>query len=214
MKKIIYTIFITCVLFISCQDIEDLVNTEDQLVAISKVDKDFNFKTVSTFSISDTIHEIYIDGKGKETKSYVLASYQKDLIIKQMEGKGFIYIPLKEVRASNLPDLFFELICVENKYVQVGFGWWYDYYYPYWFSYWGWGTYDPYYPASYTTNSSYTAKSFVMDCMFFQQSNEHKYNAQSCFFGIVKGIADKYSEENISHYINQCFEQTPELRKN
>jgi len=214
MRKNIYSLFIVCFLLCACQDISDTINTEDQLVAISQVDVNFDFRSVSTFSVNDTINGIYIDAKGKETKTQILSSYQKDLIIKQMESRGYTYIPMKNLLDS-LPDLFFDLTYVENKFVQVSnFGWWYDYYDPYWFDYWDCGPYYPYYPISYTTITSYTAKSFIMDCMFLNQAAEHKYNAHSCFFGLVRGIADKYDEDEISKYINQCFDLTPELNKN
>jgi len=218
MKKNIYFFVVVCFLFGACNDLSDLINAEDQLVAISQVDIAFEFQTVSTFSVNDTINGIYIDAKGKETKTQTLATYQKELIITQMESRGFTYIPLAELSSTNLPDLFFDLSYVENKYVQVsGYGWWYNYYDPYWFYYWSWDPYYPYYPyypISYTTITSYTAKSFIMDCLYFNKDSEQKHNAQSCFIGLVRGIADKYKESEIALYLNQCFDQTPELNRN
>jgi len=214
MKRITCTFILATFLFSACNDIEDLVKDEDQLIAISQVDLDFAFQDVYTFSINDTIYEIFIDAKGKETKSNFLATYQKELIVQQMEKRGFSYISFGEITSENLPDLFFDLTYVENKLVQVGIGWWYDYYDPSWFDYWDWGPYYPFYPVSYTTITSYTAKSFIMDCMFFKRNPENKYNAKSCFIGVVRGIAEKYKESEISAYINQCFDQTIELNKN
>ncbi|MCL2168194.1 MAG: hypothetical protein FWH59_03600 [Lentimicrobiaceae bacterium] len=215
MKNFIFLFFVFIFFFSACKDVEDQINAEDQLVAISQIDLNFDFTEVSTFSISDTISGIYIDALGKETETKTLATYQKELIIKQMEDRGFLYIPFSEMSNDSLPDLFFDLVYVENKFVQVsGYGWWYDYYDPYWFSCWEWGAYYPYYPVSYTTITSYTAKSLIMDCMFLKESSDNKYNAQSCFFGLVRGIAGNYKESEISQYINQCFDQTPELNKN
>jgi hypothetical protein len=213
MKKTIYFLAIICFLFCTCQDAADLVNAEDQLVAISQVDVHFDFTKVSTFSISDTVNVIAIDALGKETKSKIPATYQKELVIAQMESRGFKYIPFDSISTENMPELFFDLSNVENKYVQVGFGWWYDYFDPFWYP-WIWDTYYPYYPVNYTTITSYTAKSFIMDCLHLRETPEHKYKAESCFFGLVRGIAAKYSEEEISQYINQCFDQTPELNHN
>jgi len=214
MKKNIYPFIFLLLIFCACNDYEELLYAEDQLVAISQVDLDFSFQDLSTFSVNDTIYEVFIDAKGKETTNKILATYQKDLIVQQMENRGFSYIPFSELSSERLPDLFFDLTYVENKFVQVGIGWWYDYYDPYWFSYWDWGPYYPYYPLSYTTVSSYTAKSFIMDCLFMEQNSDHKYNAKSCFIGLVRGIAEKYKEQDISTYINQCFDQTPEIDKN
>jgi len=215
MKKIIYLLFIPCFIFCSCRDVMEIINAEDQLVAISQVDVNFNFKDIATFSVNDTINIISIDILGKETKTKRIATYQKDLIVAQMEERGFIYVPLNELSRSNLPDLFFDLIDVENQYIQVsGLGWWYDYYDPYWFNYWELGPFYPYYPVYYTAISSYTAKSFIMDCMYLKETPNHKYNAQSCFFGLVRGIANEYEEDEIKKYINQCFDQTPELNRN
>jgi len=214
MKKNIYPFIFLLLFFCTCNNYEDLLYTEKQLIAISQVDIDFAFQDVSTFSVNDTIYEIYIDAKGREIKSKFLATYQIELIIQQMQKRGFYYIPFTELSNNNLPDLFFDLTYVENKFVQAGTGWWYNYYDPYWFGYWGWGPYYPYYPVSYATISSYTAKSLVMDCLFLEQNPDHKYNAKSCFIGVVRGITDKYKELEISTYINQCFDQTPELNKN
>ena len=214
MKKTIYFFTVTCFLLCACQDVTDLIN-EDQLVAISQVDLTFSFKNVTTFSVNDTIYQINIDGKGDETKSKALATYQKKLIIDQMQGRGFEYIPFNSISTSNLPDLFIDLTYVENKYVQVlSYGWWYDYYAPYWYYWDPYNPYYPYYPISYTAITSYTAKSLIMDCMNIKETPDHKYKTESCFFGLVRGIADKYSEKEISKYINQCFDQTPELNKN
>jgi uncharacterized lipoprotein YehR (DUF1307 family) len=214
MKKPTYLLFaVASLLFGACQDVTDIVNAEDQLVAISLVDLEFPFQEVSTFSLNDTIYEIKIDALGGTTKTKIIATYQKDVIIKQMEDRGFTYIPLKDVTETDRPELYIELVYVENKYVQVsGFGWWYDYYDPYWFDYYG--PYYPFYPVSYTTITSYTAKSFIMDCMYFREKPDNKYKAESCFFGLVRGVANNYKEEDIAKYINQCFEQTPELARN
>jgi hypothetical protein len=50
-----------------------------------------------------------------------------------------------------------------------------------------------------------------MECFSFKDIPTPKNNAHCCFFGIVRGNADKYTEKEISQYINQCFDQTPEL---
>jgi hypothetical protein len=214
MKKFICFLSVLCLCFAACRNVTDLVHDEDQLVAISQIDTAFSFENVSTFSVNDTIYEIYIDETGTETKGKIRATYQTDLIIKQMEERGFTYIPLRELLNDSLPDLFFDLVYVENKYAQVsGFGWWHDYYDPYWFHYWDWGEYAPYYPVSYTATPSYTIKSFIMDCVYLEKTPIRKYNAQSCFFGLVRGINDKHTENEIAKYINQCFDQTPDLIK-
>jgi len=216
MKKIIYPLFLLFFLLSACQDYEDLVKAEDQLIAFSIVDLKFNFKDVTTFSVNDSIKELYVDALGRETEKRSLATYQKDLVIKQMQDRGFTYLPLKNVTNENSPDLFIDLLYVENKYVQVlGYGWWYGDYNPYW--YWYNDPFYPYYPyapVSYTTITSYTAKTFVMDCFSFQDLPDHKHNAHNCFLGIVRGIADKYSQKEVEKYITQCFEQSPELNKN
>jgi hypothetical protein len=214
MKKTIYLFVVLCLLFCACHDVSDLVNAEDQLVAISQVDLNFSFDKVSTFSVNDTISEISIDALGNKTKSKILATYQKELIINQMVSRGFEYLPFDTISGENPPDLFIDLIYVENKYVQVSsYGWWYDYIDPYW-NYWNpYYPYYPYYPVSYTTITSYTAKSLIVDCMNIKETPDHKYRAESCFIGLVRGIAEKYSDKDISKYINQCFDQTPELKK-
>ena len=213
MKKTLYFLTVSIFLLCACQDVTDLVNAEDQLVAISQVDVNFDFTKVNTFSVNDTINAISIDALGKETKSRTLATYQKELIIAKMESRGFEYIPFDSITNENLPELFFDLSYVENKYVQVsGYGWWYNYFDPYWDP-WIWDPYYPYYPVYYTAITSYTAKSFIMDCLHLRETPDHKYKAESCFFGLVRGIANKYSEAEISDYINQCFDQTPELKK-
>ena len=217
MKKIIYALAATIFLLSACKDMEELVKAEDQLIAISYVDIKFPFKDVTTFSVNDTVRELQIDAFGKVTETKTLATYQKDLIIKQMKDRGFVYIPLQEISSTNHSDLFIDLTYVENKYVQAyGFGWWYDYYDPYWYNYWNYDPfypYYPYYPISYTYVTSYTAKSLIMDCLFLKESAENKHNASSCFMGIVRGVADKYTESQISQYIDQCFEQAPELNR-
>jgi hypothetical protein len=132
-----------------------------------------------------------------------------------MEERGFIYIPLTELLNDTLPDIFIDLSYVENKYAQVsGYGWWYDHSEPSWFNYWNLDTCYPYYPISYTAITSYTTKSFIMDFLYLRETSEDTYNAESCFFGLVRGIAAKYSDKEIAKYINQCFDQTPELKKN
>jgi hypothetical protein len=214
MKKITYPLLALLFLMSACYDYEDLVQSQDQLIAVSQVDLNFDFTSVTTFSVSDSIHEIKLDALGRKTENRHLAGYQKDLVIKQMKDRGFTYIPMSEMNKDNLPDLFFDLTYVENKYVSVsGFGWWYGYYDPYWFDYWVIDPFYPYYPISYTYVSSYTAKSLVMDCFYFKDISTPKYNAKSCFTGIVRGVAGNYTERQISEYINQCFDQTPELSR-
>jgi len=213
MKKNIYTLFLPLLLLSACQDYEGLVKAEDQLIAASQVDLAFDFKNVTTFSVTDTITDLHVDALGRITKTKSAATFQKSVIIKQMQERGFDYIPLDSISDTHRPDLFFDLTYVENQYVQVwGYGWWYSYYDPYYWAWWD--PWIPVYPISYTYTTSYTAKTLVMDCLSFTETFDHKYTARSCFMGLVRGIATKYSDSEIEQYMNQCFEQTPEISKN
>ena len=210
MKKIIYPLFIAFFLLSACQDFEGLVRAEDQLIAVSQVDLELDFNRLTTFSVTDTITDLHVDALGRITQKKSMATFQKELIIKQMQDRGFTYIPLKDISDTHRPDLFFDLTYVENQFVQVlGFGWWYSYYDPYW--YW-WDPWIPYYPVSYTYVTSYTAKTFIMDCFYFKEFDK-KITANSCFMGLVRGIATKYTDSEMAKYMNQCFEQTPELSR-
>jgi len=211
MKKIIYSLAATLFLLSACQDFEGLVKAEDQLIAVSQVDLDFNFKNVITFSVTDTITDLHVSWRGEITETKSAATFQKDVIIKQMESRGFTYVPLKDISETTPPDLFFDLTYVENQFVQVlGFGWWYSYYNPYWP--W-WNPWVPYYPISYAYVTSYTAKTLIIDCFCFRETPDHRYTAHSCFMGLVRGIANTYTDREIAQYMNQCFDQTPELSR-
>ena len=213
MKKFIYSLFAALFLLTACQDFEGLVKAEDQLIAVSQVDLKFNFKNVVTFSVTDTITDLHVSWRGEITATKSVATFQKEVIIKQMESRGFTYIPLKDISDTHRPDLFFDLTYVENQFVQVlGFGWWYGYYDPYYWSWWD--PWVPYYPLSYTYVNSYTAKTLIMDCFSFRETPDHKYTAHSCFMGLVRGIATKYTDHEIKQYMNQCFNQTPEISRN
>lgn len=210
MKKLLLTFTILSFLFTSCYN-EDLINAEDQLIAVSQVDQSFPFKNQTTFSVTDTITEIYIDAVGKEVIKKSWAGNVKSLIRTQMEERGYQYI---EMNSATHPNLIFELTYIENKYVTVyNYGWWYQYYEPYWYNSWDW-PYNPYYPIHYTYVTSYIAKSFIMDCLY-ENTIDPKNKTKSCFFGLVRGIADqKYADAEVASYIKQCFDQTPELSKN
>ncbi|MCL2435161.1 MAG: hypothetical protein FWD09_03340 [Lentimicrobiaceae bacterium] len=209
MKKIIYPLFLSFLLLSACQDYEGLVNAEDQLIAVSLVDLTFDFKDVVTFSVTDTITDLFVDARGRVTEKKSAATFQKEVIIKQMTDRGFTYVPLDSISDTYYPDLFFDITYVENQYVQVlGFGWWYSYD-PYWF--W-WDTWSPYYPVSYTYVTSYTAKSLIMDCFSFTETFRN-YTVNSRFMGLVRGIT-KFPENEIKRYMEQTFDQTPELSRN
>ena len=210
MKKL-SPLFLSFLLLSACQDYEGLVNAEDQLIAVSQVDLKFKFNSVTTFSVTDTISDLFIDARGRVTEKKSAATFQKEVIIKQMTDRGFTYVPLDGISDTHYPDLFFDLTYVENQFVQVwGFGWWYTYYDPYWL--W-WDPWTPYYPISYTFTTSYTAKTLIMDCFSFTETFDHKYTASSCFIGLVRGIA-KFPDSEIKKYMNQVFDQTPELNRN
>jgi len=212
MKKNIYPLlFLPLFLLSACQDYEGLVKAEDQLTAISLVDLSFDFNSVTIFSVTDTITDLFVDARGRVTEKKSAATFQKEVVIKQMIDRGFIYIPIDSISDTHRPDLFFDLTYIENQYVQVlGFGWWYNYYDPYWF--W-WDPWSPYYPVSYTYVTSYTAKSLIIDCFSLAETYDRKYIVNSCFMGIVRGIA-KFQDREIEQYVNQAFDQTPELNRN
>ncbi len=210
--KSLWYLFLPMLLLTACYpEPNDLDVAEEQLVSITNVQTDFNFGTLSTFAVSDSLVILSNDGsKTAITEQTPLFNTIKDRIEKDLTAKGFTEVDL---RTGN-PDFVIGLSALKVVNITTYYpGWWWDYwdyYYPWWSGYYPYYPL-PYYP-SYTT--AYSTGTLIMEMYDLKHKDVAAEKIPVRWLGLVRGLLDvNHSTSDIVTAIDDCFNQTPQLKK-
>lgn len=184
----------------------------DYDLVITNYDKDFNFGTVQTYAMPDSIVKIgSIDlGDDNITGPDVVDPVYADQILatvrNQMNARGWT-----EVDETANPDviLLTSTMTTENVY------YYYDpYYWGWYYPYYGYGWYYPgYYPS--TSYTSFTSGSFLMQMSYPDGININD-QIPILWTAVVNGVAEGTNAEivgRVNKAIGTAFDQSPYLTK-
>lgn len=183
----------------------------DYDLVITNYNEDFNFATVQTYSMPDSIVKIgSIDlddsNSGPETVDPLYADQILAEVRNQMNSRGWT-----EVDETADPDviLLTSTMTTENVY------YYYDpYYWGWYYPYYGYGWYYPgYYPS--TSYTSFTSGSFLMQMSYPDGININD-QIPILWTGLVNGVAEGSNGEivaRINKAIGTAFDQSPYLTK-
>ena len=146
MKKVILMLMaLAGAAAVSCQKLPSVVDADGEFLVSTSYDQDADFSKYSTFTVADSV--LVLDSYFRcDTVKSSFTDKLVDEFRSQMEGRGYTYVPVDEVKDQDNPaqaDLAVQLTYVGSTDYYVDYVdpyWWLDY--PgYWASsYWGgWG---------------------------------------------------------------------------
>lgn len=196
-------------LVVSCYP-EGADNVEDYDVAMTNYDKGADFSTFTTYSMPDSI--VYFSNDKNAT-----IDHRYDSIILQTVQDNFTSLGYQEVETpdvNNMPSFVVMVSGFSNVNYSYFVDNWYNNWNWYWSGWWpGWG-YDPYYPWYPVGVYSYQTGSIVVEMVSTTPRSDNKMNI--LWTGIADGLlqgSSKSIKYRITKEINQCFTQSPYLKK-
>ena len=204
------------IVFSSCYHDYGL-EVEDYDVVATFYDRDFDFSSVQKYSMPDSVMHFVDEGDVKqinrEYDEFILSQVAMNL-----EALGY---EVEQNPEQNPPDVVILVgVTSSETYVAYTSYPWYDYWgwYPGW-GYWGgwgpgYGMYYPYY--GYTSVSSYSTGTLLIDMVDRGARDEGEELIPSVWAGAVNGLLEGSSTEirrRLTSSINQCFSQSPYLYK-
>lgn len=189
---------------VSCYP-EGADNVEDYDVAMTNYDKSADFAAFSSFSIPDTI--VYFSND-KQTP----LNHEFDEKIVQLVTENFINRGYTKVDDPATASFVVTISAFSN----VNYSYYVDNWYNNWNWYWGWwgGPFNPYYPWYPISVYSYRTGSVVIDMISTTERADDKVNV--VWNGIADGLLQGSTtsiQNRLTKQINQCFTQSPYLRK-
>lgn len=197
-------------LVVSCYP-EGADSVEDYDVAMTNYDKSANFSTFTTYSMPDSI--VYFSNDKNTT-----IDHRFDSIILQTVQDNFTSLGYQKIAtpdADNMPSF----VVMVSGFSNVNYSYFVDNWYNNWNWYWNgwwpnWG-YTPYYPwYSPVGVYSYRTGSIVVEMVSTTPRSDNKMNI--VWTGISDGLLQGSSvsiRNRITKEINQCFTQSPYLKK-
>lgn len=222
MKRLLFLLLfgLTAQFLVSCYP-EDANSVDDYNVAMTNYDKQFDFKTLSTFAMPDTV-AIIVDGKAGEIKDFNDQQIL-DKVKANFEALGYTYVPNATPTANatpqttnGTPSFLVTVSAVSVRNFTYYYDNWYNSWSYWWNSYWpGFDFYPPYY-SWYPTSIvySYQSGSIVIEMVSTTAREDKKLNVY--WTGIADGILTgdtAYDQTQLQNGIDQCFLQSPYLKK-
>ncbi len=218
-----------------CYPNENDLSYEDLDVAITYQDESFDFSTINSVWLLDTVVHVVGMGEDKPTAAgtydaLILSTIQENLDQSIFAGKYEVVSDTSNLPADS-PDLVIAVSAMETDY-------YYYYSYPWWgyWGYWGWdwgwyyktaskkmtGTtqsymyYDPWYPwyPAGGVSYGYTTGSVNIDFIIYADANLEEQYLPVAWTGIINGLRSNNSRDEHTRIVNQieqCFseEQSP-----
>ena len=175
--------------------------TEDLDVVYTTYDKEFDFKSRSTYSMPDKIVvDVKVDN-GDTTYIFMNAVFATPILASieaNMTALGW-------TRVTNINNADVVLSPAGVSSTTYFYSYWYDWYYG---GYWGW-----YYPPYYSV-SSYTTGSLIM--VIADPSINNPINrSPTSWIGAMNGVlTNTYDINRVTKGIDQAFAQSPYLKTN
>lgn len=193
--------------FSSCSK-EPLANLTDEesRIYITNYDSTANFKSYTTFTISDSVTVINNGSASRQQTATDLAFV--NAVRSQLQGRGYT-----EVARTSNPDLAVNVNRIYNT--STGIirydNYWNDYggyYDPYYYGYGGYGYYSPY---SYAT---YTVREGALSIDILDLKNAAANNRISgVWTGLIRG-SGIFNANTAANQVSMLFAQSPYLQKN
>ncbi|MDE5610500.1 MAG: DUF4136 domain-containing protein [Odoribacter sp.] len=178
---------------------------QDYDVAMTNYDKSADFGTFTTFSIADTV--VYFSNENGVTLSHQFDQQIVDLVTANFEKRGYV-----RVDTTENPSFVVTISAFSN----INYAYYVDNWYNNWSWYWGWwgGPFNPYYSWYPVSVYSYRTGSVAIDMISTAARADGKVNV--VWTGIADGLLQGSSSfilNRLDKQINQCFAQSPYLRK-
>jgi len=178
---------------------------QDYDVAMTNYDKSVDFTTFSTFSIADTI--VYFSNDKETVLSHQFDQRIVDLVTQNFENRGYTLVD-----TSAHPSFVVTISAFSN----INYAYYVDNWYNNWSWYWGWwgGPFSPYYPWYPVSVYSYRTGSVAIDMISTENRTDNKANV--VWTGIADGLlqgSNSFIQNRLDRQINQCFLQSPYLKK-
>ncbi len=171
----------------------------DYDVVVTLYDESFNFTTVETYFLPDTI--IHLGEEGDDNLSRIYDDFILNLVRENIEALGYVEA---DTNVTD-PDVYFLIDASSTDY--VGWSYWYDY----WYWYPGWGGSYPYYPPGgwYPSYTFTTGSMFIR--MFYEEDVDSDRIVWTAALNGLLGDTSTGLTSRLTNNINQAFDQSPYL---
>jgi hypothetical protein len=176
----------------------------DYDVAVTLYDKEFDFGTVQTYSLPDTIIHLVEEGDddniSRDYDEFIL-----NLVRENIEALGYV----EADTAVADPDVYF-LVDVASA-DWVGWSYWSDYWY--WYPGWG-GWYPSYPPGGWYPSYTFTTGTLFINMMDWEHADEDAGLVPVVWTAVINGLLEDTSTtvtSRLTNNINQVFDQSPYL---
>ena len=178
---------------------------QDYDVAMTNYDKSADFGAFTTFSIADTI--VYFSNDNGVTLSHQFDQRIVDLVTANFEKRGYVLVDTTENPS---------FVVTISAFANINYAYYIDNWYNNWSWYWGWwgGPFNPYYSWYPVSVYSYRTGSVAIDMISTAARADGKVNV--VWTGIDDGLlqgSNSFILNRLDKQINQCFTQSPYLRK-
>ncbi len=176
-------------------------DVEDLDVVLTNYDKSVDFSNFTTYSLADTV-VYFTEGVN------VVIDHQYDQAILGLVESNFNALGYTKVDPAVETPSF---AVVVSAFSNVTYEYFVDYWYDYWGWYWPYFPYYPWYPVPVTVYS-YRTGSIVIEMINSQPTLNNR--TVILWTGITDGVLDGGNiPQRIENGINQCFIQSPYLKK-
>ncbi len=196
------------ILFTACRkDPMKQLTEEESRIYITNYDKNADFSSYTTFSISDSVAVI----ENNRLSGYALTSWDatfRSAFIQNMQSRGFVL-----VNRNENPDLGINLSRVYNTYTGVidysnYWGYYYDYWDPY---YWGYPGYNYYFPPMY---GFYEINEGAASADMLDLKNSSSNNQINGIWNALLRGTGVFDSGLISEQVQAVFDQSQYLKRN
>jgi len=183
------------------------MTTSDYDVVTTLYDNQYDFSTVKTYFMEDSIHHIIAEGE-KDDISRAYDSYMLQQIAAQLQLRGIRRITDE---SQEKPDVAILLgVTTRENYVAYSNYYWGGYYGGYWGGYPGYGGYYPWYGG--TTVYSYSTGSLIMNMVDPDLADDEAKLIPTVWIGAINGLLGDTATNTrirLSNSISQAFIQSP-----
>lgn len=177
------------------------MSTKDYDVVATLYDTNFDFKTIKTYTMPDTVFHIVEEGDDSNLSRKYDSFILKEIAL-QMEYRQIQRIPVAEIDPNNPPDAVIAVRATSAEYYQA--------YGSYWGGYWGWGWYYPWYGG--TTVYKYSTGTIFIDMIDAENIDVEDELYPSAWIAAINGLlgdTDSSTKSRLSSSIDQAFLQSP-----
>ena len=215
MMKIFKLFALTSVfgLLTSCYNDSEDLNVEDLDIVVTAFDDTYNFNTIQTFVLPDSVVRITGDGTGNDDDEGEFDELILDRVRQNLLDLGYAEEPDPENNASDVVVVVQTLV-VDNYVISDPYFFW-DYWgwYP-WFPGYGYGPgYGWYYPYPIIIDA-YTTGTLFINMFDPQQPGTEEEQIPNVWVGVINGLLEGSQsglQTRIREGIDQAFDQSPYL---